>query len=136
MRGNYRPTHRDRAFRRVVYWTAGGVAGAAGLTGAISAASAASFAAAAPKATVPVVPIIPVEVVPSQSPAPTAAVIVQVIHVAGATVSRGGAAISPPRQAPGTTAPVAAVRAPGSVAPPPPPAPPPPVCHSTPSHPC
>jgi hypothetical protein len=136
--GDHQPADRDRALRRTASWTAGGVAGAAGLTVAISAASAAGFAAATHTSAPAAVPVIPIETVPSQSQRPTPAVIVQVIHVAGATVrGRAGTSLSPPKRAPG---PVAAVPASGgqagSAPPPPPPPPPPPVCHSTPSHPC
>ena len=133
---NHPPTDRDRALRRMASWTAGGVAGTAALTVAISAASAAGFAAASHTSAPAAAPVIPVEAAPVQSPRPTPAVIVQVIHVAGATApGRAGTTLAPPRRAPG---PVAAVPASGgqASAPPPPPPPPPPVCHSTPSHPC
>jgi hypothetical protein len=135
VRREYRSSDRDRALRRIAYWSAGGMAGAAALTGAISAVSAASYAGATPAGPLPVVPIIPVETTPSQAPRPTPAVIVEVIHVPGATVYTGKAGISPPRRAPiSTTRPSTSV---GPVAPPPPaPPPPPPACHSTPSHPC
>ncbi|GAC1573146.1 MAG: hypothetical protein NVS3B18_06430 [Candidatus Dormibacteria bacterium] len=124
---SYRVTDRDRAFRRIAYYSAGGVLGAAGLTGAISAASAASFAAANPKPVSAPVPVIPVETAPAQSVRPTPAVIVQIIHVSGGTVYSGGT-LSRPRHAPSAGG--------SSSAPPPPPAPPAPACHSTPSHPC
>jgi len=130
---DYGSSDRDRALRRIANWSAGGMAGAAALTGAISAVSAASYAGATPAGPLPVVPIIALETTPSQAPRPTPAVIVQVIHVPGATVHAGRATLSPPRQALGAT-----VRPPtsvGAVSPPPPP-PPPPACHSTPSHPC
>jgi hypothetical protein len=137
VRGHYRPADRDRALRRITFWTVGGVVSAAGLTGAISAVSAANYTAAHPESAAVPVPSIPVEAAPSQIPRPTPKVVVQIIHVPGGTVHVGGSrGISPPRQGP------AAVPSPPSSGsssvpvPMPPPPPPPPVCLSTPSQPC
>lgn len=133
MRGDYRPGDRDRAVRRILQWTGAGVAGTAGLAGVISAASAAGFAAANPKPTPAPVPVIPIETAPAQLVRPTPAVIVQIVHVPGGTVSAArGASISAPRQGPSAPAPSQG----GSSASAPPPPPPPPACTSTPSHPC